>query len=255
MAASFVSSSVDNGIATITLERPPLNILNIEMMEHLNAALLSMRGRKDLRALVLRGKGKAFCAGVDVADHTPERVARMLQVFLRIFETMRMIDVVSVAAVNGPAVGGGFELAISCNLIVASEKATFALPEVELGVFPPVAAVILPRTTPRRKAMEWILTGEKIPAKTLAAHGIVNRVFAPSAFESGLKKFLAQLASKSAPVLKLARQAQLSAYYSTYEQAVATVEALYLNDLMGLHDAKEGIASFLEKRKPVWRNA
>ena len=255
MSASFVASTVTDGVATITLERPPLNILNIEMMEQLNAALLAIRDRKDLRALVLRGKGKTFCAGVDVADHTPERVSRMLQVFLRIFETMRMIDVVSVAAVNGAAVGGGFELAIACNLIVASDKATFALPEIELGVFPPVAAVILPRTTPRRKAMEWILTGEKISAKELAQHGIVNRVFPQAKFEAGLKKFVTSLSSKSAPVLKLARQAQLSAYYSTYEQAVATVEGLYLNELMNLKDAKEGIASFLEKRKPVWRHS
>jgi len=254
VAASFVASTVTDGVATITLERPPLNILNIEMMEHLNAALLALRDRRDLRALVLRGKGKAFCAGVDVADHTPERVARMLQVFFRIFETMRMIDVVSVAAVQGAAIGGGFELAIACNLIVASDKATFALPETELGVFPPVAAVILPRTTPRRKAMEWILTGEKIGAKELAAHGIVNRVFPHSRFETGLKKFVASISSKSAPVLKLARQAQLSAYYSTYEQAVATVEGLYLKDLMSLKDAREGIASFLEKRKPVWQH-
>ena len=255
MSASFVASTVTDGVATITLERPPLNILNIDMMEQLNAALLAIRDRKDLRALVLRGKGKAFCAGVDVADHTPERVGRMLQVFLRIFETMRMIDVVSVAAVNGPAVGGGFELAIACNLIVASDKAVFALPEIELGVFPPVAAVILPRTTPRRKAMEWILTGEKISAKELVTYGIVNKVLPQAKFEAGLKKFIASLSSKSAPVLRLARQAQLSAYYSTYEQAVTTVESLYLKDLMNLRDAKEGIASFLEKRKPVWRHS
>jgi cyclohexa-1,5-dienecarbonyl-CoA hydratase len=255
VAAPFVTSTVEDGVATITLDRAPLNILNIDMMEQVNQALLSVRDRRDLRVLLLRGKGKAFCAGVDVADHTPERVARMLQVFLRIYETMRMIDVVSVAAVQGPAIGGGFELAISCNLIVASDKALFALPEIELGVFPPVAAVILPRTTPRRKAMEWILMGEKIPAKDLAEYGIVNRIYKHDKFEAGLKKFVAALASKSAPVLRLARKAQLSAYYSTYEQAVSTVENLYLHDLMSLSDSKEGIAAFLEKRKPVWRHA
>jgi cyclohexa-1,5-dienecarbonyl-CoA hydratase len=248
-------ASHDGMVVTLTLNRPPLNVMTIEMMEEINGALLALREKRELKVLVLRGTGKAFCAGVDVADHTRDKVARMVQVFHRIFETIRMLDVVSVAAVSGHALGGGFELAIGCNLVVAKASAKFSLPEVKLGVFPPVACVVLPRAAPRRKAMEWILLGEQISATELASYGLVNRVFPDAEFEEQLEQFLATLIGHSGPVLQLARRAQTESYYSTYEEALYKVENLYLRDLMALHDPHEGVQAFMEKRAPRWRNA
>ncbi|UCF40858.1 MAG: enoyl-CoA hydratase/isomerase family protein, partial [Gemmatimonadota bacterium] len=158
-------------------------------------------------------------------------------------------------AVDGMALGGGFELAIGCNLVVASESAKFAVPEIKLGVIPPVACVVLPRAAPRRKAMEWILTGEEIAARELEAYGLVNRVFPDDAFEAGLDAFVGELTSKSGPVLMLAKRAQMESYYAAYEEALYKAENLYLHDLMALHDAQEGIQAFIEKREPKWRDA
>ncbi len=255
MSDRFVGLTYEGGVATLTLDRPPLNVMNIEMMEQMNEAILELRGRSDLKVLVIRGKGKAFSAGVDVADHTRDKVTRMIQVFHRIFESIRLLDVIAVAAVDGMAFGGGFELAIGCNLVVASESARFALPEIKLGVFPPLACVVLPRAAPRRKAMEWILMGEEITAQELSAYGLVNRVVPNDRFEDELRTFVAKITSKSRPVLILAKRAQTESYYAAYEEALYKAENLYLRELMALDDAHEGIKAFMEKRAPTWRDA
>jgi cyclohexa-1,5-dienecarbonyl-CoA hydratase len=247
--------SADGQVATLTLERPPANIMHIEMMEGVNAALLGLRDRHQLKVLVLRGAGGTFSGGVDPADHRRERIARLRQVFHRILETIRLLDVVSIAAVRGAAAGGGFELALGCNLVVAGESARFSLPDVRTGLFPPVASVVLPRVAPRRKAMEWILLGEEIPARELAAFGLVNRVVPDGEFDARLADLVRQLAANSGPVLQLARRAQAESYYATYEEALYKVENLFLRDLQALADSQEGVQAALEGRSPKWRNA
>mgnify|MGYP001093711197 FL=1 len=164
------------------------------------------------------------------------------------------MDVIAVAAVEGEALGGGFELCLGCNLIVASEAATFALPEVEHGIIPPIACIVLPRVVPRRRAMEWILTGNRIPVEQLNSDGLVNRVFPADGFEDGLASFLEELSSKSAPVLQLAKRAQAEAYYTTYEEALYKVQNIYLRDLAELEDAEEGVRAYLEGRAAVWHH-
>lgn len=255
MSYDLIELTFKESVATLTLDRPPLNVMNIEMMEQVNDALLELKAHPGLKVLVVRGKGKAFSAGVDIADHTRDKVARMLQVFHRIPETIRLLDVIAVAAVDGVALGGGFELAIGCNLVVASQSARFGVPEIKLGVIPPVACVVLPRAAPRRKAMEWILTGNEITAAELEAYGLVNRVFPDDAFEAGLDAFVGDLTSKSGPVLMLAKRAQMESYDAAYEEALYKAENLYLRDLMALHDAHEGIQAYLQKREPQWRDA
>jgi cyclohexa-1,5-dienecarbonyl-CoA hydratase len=247
--------SSDGQVATLALHRPPRNVMDIEMMDEINAALMTLKDRRALKVLVVRGRGDTFSGGVDLADHRKDRVARLRQVFHRILESIRLLDVVSVAAVTGAAAGGGFELALGCNLVVAADSARFSLPDVRLGLFPPVASVVLPRVAPRRKAMEWILLGQEIPARELASYGLVNRVFADGAFESGLAAFVGQIAAHSGPVLQLARRAQAESYYATYEEALYKVENLFLRDLQALADAQEGLQAALEGRSPQWRNA
>lgn len=252
MAQQFVELEYEGGVATLTLNRPPLNLLNIEMMEQVNGALLELRTRQDLKVLVLRGVGRAFSAGIDVEEHTRDKVTRLVQVFHRIFETIRLLDIIAVAAVDGIAFGGGFELAIGCNLIVASQSARFRLPEITVGVFPPIACIVLPRAGPRRKAMEWILTGDEIPVDDLRLFGLVNRIFPDKQFDAKLAEFVGQLTSKSGPVLQLAKRAQAESYYAAYEEALYKAENLYLRELMALTDPHEGMAAYREKREPKW---
>ncbi len=238
--------------ATLTLERPPENLLHIDMMEEINEGLLDLRNRGLVEVLVIRGSESIFCRGLDLADHGRERLQRMLQVYSRIFETIRMIDMVSIAAVQGPAWGSGFELALGCNLIVASRNATFRLPEIDRGLIPHIATIILPRVVPRRRAMEWILTGNEITPGELYDVGLVNRIFEESSFDEALDRFVAELTAKSGPVLQLAKRAQYEAYYSTYEEALYRVQNLYLRELMDLEDAGEGIRAHREGREPRW---
>lgn len=240
--------------ATLTLDRVPGHLLNIEMMDEVNQGLLDLRDRPGLEVLVIRGAGGTFCEGMDLKDHGRGRLQRLLQVYSRIFETLRMMDMVSVAAVEGKAWGSGFELALGCNLILAAESAGFRLPEIDRGVIPHIATIILPRVAPRRRAMEWILTGNEITARELADIGLVNRVFPDDAFDDGLQGFVGELASKSGPVLQLAKRAQYEAYYSTYEEALYRVQNLYLRELMELDDPEEGVRAHLEGREPRWKD-
>ena len=254
MQYEHVDLTFEGSVAMLTLNRPPLNLMNIDMLEQMNAALLELRDRKDLKVLLVRGNSEAFSAGIDMTEHTRERVGRLIQVFHRTFETIRLLDVIAVAAVEGVAHGGGFQLAIGCNIVVASETSRFAVPEINLGLFPPLAAVVLPRAAPRRKAMEWILTGDEIPASELLTYGLVNRVLPDETFDVRLEEFIAQLTSKSGPVMQLAKRAQLESYYSGYEEALYKAENFYLRDLMALDDPIEGVAAFLENRVPSWQD-
>lgn len=254
MAWTFISVAHQDGICTLTIDRPPRNLLSIEVLEEMNDALLELRQLPRLKVLVLRGMGAKFCDGIDLEEHTTDRITRMLHLFHRLFETMRMLELVSVAAVEGPAMGGGFEVALGCNLIVATESATFGLPEIRYGLFAPTASIVLPRIAPRRKAMEWILLGEPISASELQQYGVVNRVWPDGQYEGELKRFLGKLTAHSGAVLRLAKRAQAEAYYATYEQALYKVENLYLRELMALKDAQEGVRAFLERREPRWED-
>lgn len=241
--------------ATLTLNREPANLLNIAMIEEINDALQSLRGHRWLEVLVMRGSNGTFCDGIDLKEHGGKRVQRMLQVYLRIFETIRMLDVITIAAVEGRAWGAGFELALGCNLIVATETSSFALPQVSQGLIPPVASAILPRIAPRRRAMEWILTGAQISARRLEHDGVVNRLFPVDRFDEPLAMFVAEITSKSGPVLQLAKRAQFEGYYSSFPDALQNIQSLYLRELMALQDAREGPRSAREGRPPVWKNA
>jgi enoyl-CoA hydratase/carnithine racemase len=254
MAYRHIRLDHDSKLATLTLDRPPGHLLGIDTLEAMNQGLLELRGRDDIEVVVLRGSEGTFCEGMDLEDHDRGRLQRLLQVYSRIFETIRMIDMVSVAAVEGRAWGSGFELALGCNLIVATEDASFRLPEIDRGIIPHIASIILPRVVPRRKAMEWILTGDEITAEELHAAGLINRLFPPGGLDDGLAGFVGELTAKSGPVLQLAKRAQYEAYYSTYEEALYRVQNLYMRELMELEDPAEGVRAHLEGREPRWRD-
>jgi cyclohexa-1,5-dienecarbonyl-CoA hydratase len=251
----FIRYGVNDDLATLTVNRAPFNVLDIRTMMEINQALDLCASDASVKMLVLTGSGeKAFSAGVEVADHTPDKVNQMIEVFHGIFRRLQKLPMPTVAAVNGVALGGGMELAIGCDMIVAAAGAKFGQPEIKLAVFPPIAAVLLPRLMPPARAMEVLLGGENFTAEEGLAMGLINRVFARESFVTDVQAFLV-------PFLKLSRVALLSTRRAVREvdgkpfaAALDTVEHIYLKELMQTDDAKEGLAAFLEKRKPVWRN-
>jgi cyclohexa-1,5-dienecarbonyl-CoA hydratase len=243
-----------NMIGRITFNVPPLNILNIDMMEEINHALKDFQN-KNLKVLILNANGKAFSAGVDVSDHTKNKVNRMIQIFHNIFTNLHKINAPTVALVNGAALGGGCEVAAFCDIIIASEKSKFGQPEIKVGVFPPVAAAIFPKLIGSKKALELLITGEVISANEAKGLGLVNHVIPVEKFDFEAEKIITEkLACNSAVVLQLTKRAFLEGARKNYSDSIKEIEDIYLNKLMKTNDANEGLSAFLEKRRPVWKN-
>jgi cyclohexa-1,5-dienecarbonyl-CoA hydratase len=250
----FLRIERDGGIRTLILDRPPLNVLHIPMLRELGTAMAALAEDEAAKLLVLTGAGKAFCAGVDVADHTAERVHEMLDLFHTAVRRMLALDFPVIAAVNGAALGGGCELVLGCDLVLAREGAKLGQPEIRLGSLPPVAAVMLPRLVGRQRALDLVLSGRTIEAEEARDMGFVTRVLAADDFAGEVEAYVDGLASLSLPVLRLAKQAVLEGMVLPFEQALQRTEEIYLGQLVKLHDAHEGLAAFLEKRAPVWRD-
>src|SRR6185369_3731942 len=197
---------------------------------------------------------KAFSAGVSVEEHRKETIYQMLESFHSIFRILYTYSKPTVAVVNGPALGGGCELVSFCDVVIASEKAKFGQPEIRLGVFPPIAAIILPRLIGLKRAAEMIFTGESIDAIEAQSLGIVNFVVDEDQLETRLQEVLTNFREQSAVVLESTRRALYTGFYSDFEATLTKVEEQYLIQLMGLDDPQEGLKAFMEKRKPVWRH-
>lgn len=253
-AYEFHELNIADGIATVTLNRPPLNILNSTMIAELSALLERILSDAGLGAIVLRGQGKAFCAGVDVADHTPAKIGEMIPLFHGVFRKLASTDVLTVAAVHGAALGGGCELACFCDIVLASERATFGQPEVKLAALAPVAASILPSQIGLRKAIEMTVLGGTINAEEAKRIGLVNQVFPVDAFDTQVQTYLDQVRALSRPVMRLAKKAASEPIRKHILSELDRNERIYLGELMKLADASEGITAFLEKRSPKWRH-
>ena len=240
-----------NKMGRITFNKPPLNVLDIRMMKEINTALSGFIG-KNLKAVVIDAEGKAFSAGVDISDHTADKVDGMIEVFHDIFNNLQNLEMPTVALVNGAALGGGCEVAIFCDLVIASEKAKFGQPEIKVGVFPPVAAALMPRLMPGRKALELLLTGDIIKAGEAMNLGLVNQVLPVENFEEEAEKWLAEsLGDKSAVVLRMTKRAFVEGFRNNYDDSIKAIERIYLDELMKTSDALEGLGAFMEKRQPV----
>ena len=240
-----ISVSQDANAYRITLNNPPLNILDIEMLEALRDAIASVKN--DRHALILDAAGeKAFSAGASVQDHLGDRVVTMLGRFHDCFRLLAKLDLVTVALVKGAALGGGCELAMACDFVLAQDRAKFGQPEINLGVFPPVAAYQLSRITAPRRGLELLLTGEIIDAQTALSLGLVNAVVTD--FDTWLEKLWKQSASS----LRFAKKAFRLAQSADFDERLAAVERLYLEELMKTSDANEGLNAFVEKRKPAF---
>jgi cyclohexa-1,5-dienecarbonyl-CoA hydratase len=241
-------------VVSVVLSRPPLNVLNIPAMQEINAALSELLQHKTAKVLLLKAEGKAFSAGVDIADHTAEKVTSMIREFHRIFHHLHQFKIPTIAVVDGAALGGGCELAIYCDMVVASERAKFGQPEIKVGVFPPVAAVIFPRLVNRNRALELLLGGETISATEAERIGLINKMFPVEGFETQVDSFVSKFSSQSKAILQLAKRAIDAGLYRHCMEALSRGEEIYLDEMMKTEDAHEGLSAFLEKRQPVWKN-
>jgi len=254
MSFQHIKTDHAKGLARITLARPKHNVLNIEMMKELNSALCACATDESLKCVVLSGEGSSWCAGVDVGEHRPEMVAEMMAAFNGIFETMEKIDVPLIAAVHGACLGGGMELAIACDIIVASSKATFGQPEIRLGFFPPYAAIRLPQLVGTARTIEICATGRIYSADEARVMGMISQVAGEEAFGEAVESVAGSLLLSSPLIIRLSKQAVKRHIGMAFPQALAGVTDLFLNRLMKTEDTLEGINSFAEKRKPDWKN-
>jgi len=242
-------------IAFLTINRPPLNILNIPAMEEINDALSSLVGNKDVKALVISGNGeKAFSAGVDVVDHTEDKVEKMLQVFHDVFRNLSKLDQVTVAALKGLTLGGGCEIAIFCDLIFAADNLKIGQPEIKLSVFPPIALLMLPRLVGLKKASELLLTGKIIEAQEAEQIGLINKVVPLASFDSELQNFIQPFKELSLVGLRYSKKGINLGLETNFLEGLEKIEKIYLEELMTSEDAHEGLKAFMEKRKPLWKN-
>jgi cyclohexa-1,5-dienecarbonyl-CoA hydratase len=250
-----VHVTVDGGLARVEMDRPPLNVIDLAAARELAAAIEEVASRDDVAVIALSGRGRAFCAGVDVRDHLPDRGADMLRAFDRACLALIEAPQPSVAIVQGAALGGGCELTLCCDLVVASERATFGQPEIKLGVFPPLAAVALPRMIPAHVATDLLLTGRIVGAAEALSLGLVNRTVPEAELVAAAEETLAALRALSPASLRLTREAMGRARVRPSPEEIAGAERFYVERLMHTPDAIEGLTAFMEKRAPRWTAA
>src|SRR5712671_3288113 len=200
---------IDDRVARITFARPPLNVFNIAMMREMCEALNECLPLRDLAAIVFDAApgSRAFSAGVAVEEHVPETVFQMLDSFHAVFRLLAQISRPVIAIIDGPALGGGCELVAACDIVIASERARFGQPEIKLGVFPPVAVILLPRIIGEKRARELIMLGDLIDAAEALKLGLVNYVLPSVEVEGKTESILARLRELSGSSLGMTRAA------------------------------------------------
>jgi len=250
----YLKFEKSDGVARITLNRPKFNMMDIDMIKEINGLLEGFVSDQDLKCVVFDAKGKHFCTGVEVADHKPDKVDQMIPNFNRMCELLEQIDVPVVAMVQGFCLGGGMELAIACDVIVADKGATFGQPEIKVGFFPPYAAIRLPHLVGPAKAIEICTTGKFYSADEAQGLGMVAHVAEEGQLAETAAKIVKEIQGNSPLIIRLNKKAVRQHLGLDFKEALAGVSDLFLNELMKTEDTLEGIASYEEKRKPEWKN-
>ncbi|HEY5729056.1 MAG TPA: enoyl-CoA hydratase/isomerase family protein [Anaerolineales bacterium] len=253
MTDSFVSVETKNGASTLILNRAPLNVLDIAALTQFESALTELARDESIRILILRAEGKMFSAGVDVADHTPDKVGEMIPLFDRTCQLLANIPCPTLAVVHGHALGGGCELVLCCDLAVMAESAKIGQPEIQLAAFAPIAAMRLPLMVGYRAAADMLLTGRTLTADEALKIGLVNAVVSSDGLEQWVEEKSAQLLKLSRVALTMTKRA-LRSGFGAWDTAASELERLYLDELMKTDDAQEGLNAFMEKRAAVWKH-
>lgn len=251
-----LSYSHANTIATITLNDSKGNVLDAVMMNDLHSCITEFKQKNDLKLIVIKGEGKHFSFGASVEEHTKEKASAMLTSFHQLFYGLSHLHIPILAQITGQCLGGGMELALICHIIFADRSARFGQPEIFLGVFPPPASLILPLKLGASRAEEMLITGRTLTAEEAHQIGLVHQIFDDKeALVTGTQTYIEKyIEGKSASTLRFAVKAARTHFNRVLLRELPKLETLYLNELMETADANEGIAAFIEKRKPQWEN-
>jgi cyclohexa-1,5-dienecarbonyl-CoA hydratase len=247
-----ISLEVEGGVARLEFRNPPLNVIDIAMMEELSCTLAELDRRADVSVIVITGQGKAFSAGVDVAAHTPDKVEEMLTKFHAVIRGFISTKKVMVAAVHGHCLGGGAELAMVCDIVYATTASQWGFPEIKLGCYPPVACTALAALVSQKRAAELILTGRTISGEEVAQIGLATRAIAESELLKAVDECVQSLLRLSPAALSMAKKASYGWDSMHFDKGLARAEKIYFEELMKTADAQEGIRAFIEERQPKW---
>jgi cyclohexa-1,5-dienecarbonyl-CoA hydratase len=240
-------------VSRITVDRPPLNVLDIPLLRELDATLASCAKESQTDVLVIQGAGqRAFSAGVDIRDHTRKNVPEMLDVVHGVIRKLLAVPQVTIAAVQGVCFGGGCELATCCDFVLASEDSSFATPEIQVGCYPPVALARFSSLIGYHRAAEVILTGRRFSAREALDMGLISRVLPGDQLDAGVESLLEELLGKSGAVLRVTVKGLRELSLKGFSAALTRSEQLYREELLRTQDVEEGIRAFVEKRKPRW---
>jgi cyclohexa-1,5-dienecarbonyl-CoA hydratase len=252
-AQTRIALKCEGPVAEITLNNSPLNVIDVLMMDDLAAALAEIDLHPDISTIVFRGDGNCFSAGVDLAAHTPDKVAEMLDKFHGVIRALVATSKITIAAVHGTCLGGGAELAMMCDVVITAADATWGFPEITLGCYPPVAATALSALIGQKRAADLVLTGTIILGTEASEIGLATRAVVPDLVEPAVSEVLARLQKLSPAVLPIAKRAIYAWDSIHFDKGLARSEKIYLEELMKTEDAEEGIRAFLEKRNPAWK--
>jgi cyclohexa-1,5-dienecarbonyl-CoA hydratase len=250
--ATRVATHLASPVARITLQNPPLNVIDVAMMEDLSQTLAEIETRNDISVIVLSGEGANFSAGVNVADHTPDKIEQMLGKFHAVIRAVVSTKKVTIASVRGNCLGGGAELAIVCDMVYTADSARWGFPEIKLGCYPPVACAALAALVGQKRAAELILTGRTISGSEAANGGLANRAVPEQELVNVVEQTVRQLTQLSSAALAITKKASYAWDAAHFDKGLARAEKIYLEDLMKTSDAHEGIRAFMEKRQPKW---
>lgn len=243
----------DGPVARISLQNPPLNIIDIPMMDELARCLGEFESRPEIGVVVINGLGKCFSAGVDAAAHTPDKVQGMLEKFDGVIRVLVASKKVTVAAVHGHCLGGGAELAMVCDIVHTTESAHWGFPEIRLGCYPPVACTALAALVGQKRAADLILTGRTINGSEAAEFGLANRAVPEGGLVGAVEETVQHLVKLSPAALAMTKKAFYGWDSMHFDKGLARAEKIYFDELMETEDAHEGIQAFLEKRPPAWK--
>lgn len=248
-----IAFDADQTRAALTFSHPKGNIITDEVVGALRSALESIADNPHLKLITLEGHGNDFSFGASIPEHAPDRIAAVLPRMHALIEDLLEARAVTAAIVRGRCLGGGFELALACDFIFAASDATFGLPEIALGVFPPAASALLPARVGYARATRAIITGDALGASDWCSYGLVDRVMPAEELPAAVDEwFMRHLAPRSAAALRHAAAAARMGLAAHLRATLPQLEALYLQDLMRTRDATEGVAAFLQKRPPQW---
>jgi cyclohexa-1,5-dienecarbonyl-CoA hydratase len=250
----FVKIRSEGEVGYLTLDRPEHNLLNERMLAELATGISSLGERHEIKLIVLDSAAKAFCGGIELGEYTQRRVFQLLDAFHGAFSAMLDTSKPVLVVVNGPAFGGGAELAALGDLVIATPRARFAQPEIKLGVFPPLAAAILPAIVGPKLALELVLTGETMAAERARDLGLVNWVVPQDELQKKVNEVIAKVTAQSGPVLTMAKRAVLGSLGLSLRDGVRNSMKIFLNELTDLEDSQEGLRALVEKRAPQWKN-